>query len=485
MAPPWAWWKVAGVTCLLLHPYVTVHFLRGLGEDRQVVAGQVCVLLADLAVLCAALFLAIDARLVACTLRASMAAAATIVVVQDAPLALLAVVDPALGAPTYRLSLGHLLVTLVVLATVTLGAAEVFPRRVHPLLAGLVLGGLCLGSSIALQRIAGDSFVLHADHPTAVAMMAMIVCCLAAIWVTLLRSELPVWVVTRIGLGMLAIFVARLASTLADADEPLPVVVVGFAVFSALIMTTSFALLRSSLTDGVVTSRAFATRAALAEAAVRHDQETAHEVRAATAGIVAGAHLLASGRVPPGPRRSALEKMVDTEAARLSRTLAPPRVPPTLVALDDVIGPLLVAQEALGHDVAWEGCGLSVLARPDDIAEVMNILLNNAARHGLRRGTRVSCLRDGSTVDIRVSDRGPGIAPEVRERLFQWGARGPASPGQGIGLQRARRLVRQYGGQLVVEQPVGEPGAVFVVRLPAEDEPSGPDRRHPVTGLVL
>ena len=156
-----------------------------------------------------------------------------------------------------------------------------------------------------------------------------------------------------------------------------------------------------------------------------------------------------------------------------------------MVALDDVIGPLLVAQQALGHDVAWQGCGLSVLARPDDIAEVMNILLNNAARHGLRRGTRVSCLRDGSTVDIRVSDRGPGIAPEVRERLFQWGARGPASPGQGIGLQRARRLVRQYGGQLVVEQPVGEPGAVFVVRLPAEDEPSGPDRRHPVTGLVL
>ncbi len=67
-------------------------------------------------------------------------------------------------------------------------------------------------------------------------------------------------------------------------------------------------------------------------------------------------------------------------------------------------------------------------------------------------------------VEIRVADEGPGIAPEIRERIFEpfFGTRA----GHGMGLATVYSIVQQAHGTVeVFSEPEG--GAMFVVRLPA------------------
>ena len=68
---------------------------------------------------------------------------------------------------------------------------------------------------------------------------------------------------------------------------------------------------------------------------------------------------------------------------------------------------------------------------------------------------------------ISVSDRGPGIAPEATERLFEKFYRGDdrKTGGLGLGLSIARGLIEAHGGRLTVENRDGG-GARFVIRLP-------------------
>ena len=110
---------------------------------------------------------------------------------------------------------------------------------------------------------------------------------------------------------------------------------------------------------------------------------------------------------------------------------------------------------------------------PDAVAEVLNILLDNAAKHG-NSAASVTVKAVADAVEVAVSDDGPGVAPEIRQHLFEWGARGPRSGGQGIGLNIARDLTARHGGYLRLRETVG--GATFVAGFPmarrGDDEPA-------------
>jgi signal transduction histidine kinase len=76
------------------------------------------------------------------------------------------------------------------------------------------------------------------------------------------------------------------------------------------------------------------------------------------------------------------------------------------------------------------------------------------------------------SVIIKVRDSGPGIAPEIRERLFHPFATAGKVDGLGLGLAFSRRALVEHGGNIWTE-PAGE-GACFALRLPQSRAPQTP-----------
>src|SRR5881296_2207646 len=110
---------------------------------------------------------------------------------------------------------------------------------------------------------------------------------------------------------------------------------------------------------------------------------------------------------------------------------------------------------------------------------VVQNLLSNAAKFTGEGRIRLAAatLADGR-VAIRVSDTGPGIAPEHHEAVFdmfrQLRPTDGRRDGVGLGLALARRFARLLGGDITVESAVGQ-GATFTVVLPvAADVPAAP-----------
>jgi signal transduction histidine kinase len=107
---------------------------------------------------------------------------------------------------------------------------------------------------------------------------------------------------------------------------------------------------------------------------------------------------------------------------------------------------------------------------------VDNILLN-AIRH-TPPGGRVSIgtEQDAAVLRIILSDTGPGIAPELRTRLFEPFATGRPE-GTGLGLAIAREMVAAHGGRITLgDGQTVSGGATFIIELPQVDDGDDPDR---------
>jgi signal transduction histidine kinase len=73
-------------------------------------------------------------------------------------------------------------------------------------------------------------------------------------------------------------------------------------------------------------------------------------------------------------------------------------------------------------------------------------------------------VRNGDVV-VHVEDNGPGIAPEIRSKLFQPFVTAGKRNGLGLGLALSRQTVLEHGGDMWVESKPGR-GACFSFRLP-------------------
>jgi K+-sensing histidine kinase KdpD len=120
-----------------------------------------------------------------------------------------------------------------------------------------------------------------------------------------------------------------------------------------------------------------------------------------------------------------------------------------------------------------------VWADHDRLEQVFVNLLENAGRQGEgTSGIVVDVRRAGDRVAVRVSDRGPGIPPDLSEAVFEAAVRGTSTSaaGQGLGLAIARGIVTAHGGTIVVEPSAV--GATLLVTLPIEpDRPTGGEDR--------
>src|SRR4051812_10656783 len=115
------------------------------------------------------------------------------------------------------------------------------------------------------------------------------------------------------------------------------------------------------------------------------------------------------------------------------------------------------------------GRAITAEVDPEAIAIVIDNLIRNAIDHSAADQTVLVSVEAGPT--IAVEDRGPGVASELRARIFEPFARGRATDrasgtGLGLGLAICKRIVDGHGGTIEVEDRAGG-GARFVVRLPA------------------
>ena len=112
---------------------------------------------------------------------------------------------------------------------------------------------------------------------------------------------------------------------------------------------------------------------------------------------------------------------------------------------------------------------LQPLADPPRLRQILEHLVENAVKYAPPdTAIRIDWRLDEGSVQLGVSDEGPGIPDEWRERIFEPYARRDThtARGSGIGLYAAKRLGESMGAHLWCE-PALPHGARFVVALPA------------------
>lgn len=141
--------------------------------------------------------------------------------------------------------------------------------------------------------------------------------------------------------------------------------------------------------------------------------------------------------------------------------------------ITDVLSPLLPMLNLLTRGAATVTMELAdpgvSLGLPDgDVQQILvNLVINssNALAAAGRQGTIAITERavGADRVELGVGDDGPGVAPEIADRLFELYATTSAH-GTGVGLWLVKQIVTEVGGSIRYEP--GRPGARFVIDLP-------------------
>ena len=105
---------------------------------------------------------------------------------------------------------------------------------------------------------------------------------------------------------------------------------------------------------------------------------------------------------------------------------------------------------------------------------IVNLLANARVHTPAGSHVTTTLAREGDTLIVRIHDDGPGIAPDVRDRLFERFARGDSSRERrtgstGLGMSIALAIVQSHGGSIDVDSSTApeDHGTTFSVRLPA------------------
>ena len=145
----------------------------------------------------------------------------------------------------------------------------------------------------------------------------------------------------------------------------------------------------------------------------------------------------------------------------------------------------VVTAPPLAHPVAIEGDATR-------LTQILSNLLNNAAKYTARGGRiALDVELEPARVRIHVRDNGIGIAPAMREAVFQMFVQADATlerttAGLGVGLSLARRLAELHGGELSLHSLGLGYGSEFVLTLPlaapAHAEAAPPAAARPAAG---
>jgi len=222
-----------------------------------------------------------------------------------------------------------------------------------------------------------------------------------------------------------------------------------------------------------------ASDARASEAAMRTFlADASHELRTPVAALQATAKRLLRDQ-PARPARDAIEAQLARDSARLGHLIddllnlarldtreRPQREPVDLaglataaVAATRTTGPAARVELVTAGPVPTTG-------DRDALLRAVRNLLDNASAVADTVVVEVTQTANGSA--LSVTDNGPGVPADQRERIFEPFVRLPRSPrnGTGLGLAIVRRTIESHGGTITCEpSPAG--GARFTLRLPA------------------
>jgi two-component system sensor histidine kinase SenX3 len=171
-----------------------------------------------------------------------------------------------------------------------------------------------------------------------------------------------------------------------------------------------------------------------------------------------------------------------TELIALSRLTGAERLPEMgVVDVDEVVREALArsrlsAESARIEIIVDRPTGLEVEGDLTLLVTALSNLVENAIAYSPPEASvSVSRRREGGWVEIAVTDRGIGIAPEHQKRVFERffrvdPARSRATGGTGLGLAIVKHVLANHGGEVRLWSSPGT-GSTFTMRLPVHAEP--------------
>ncbi|MGB7132590.1 MAG: HAMP domain-containing sensor histidine kinase, partial [Candidatus Sulfotelmatobacter sp.] len=241
-------------------------------------------------------------------------------------------------------------------------------------------------------------------------------------------------------------------------------------------LTSAFDRMRASLRktqEALLESEQLATIGRMASS-------ISHDLRHSLAAVVANSEFLCDSRLTSGQReelyqevRTGVNQMTDLidsllEFARTRESLNP--------AYGNLVETVQRAMQAVRLHPRHQGTRIEIVSNAQSMAwfdgrklerALYNLLLNACeAAPGNEGRVQVSIERNDSFVEIAVSDNGPGIAEEIRDRLFHPFVSSGKENGTGLGLTVVQKIVQDHGGRVAMER-TADRRTIFRITIPA------------------
>jgi len=204
-----------------------------------------------------------------------------------------------------------------------------------------------------------------------------------------------------------------------------------------------------------------------------------HDLRHSLAAVMANAEFLCESNLSSGQRedlyaeiRVAVKQMTDLIESLLEFSRTRESLHPSHGDVREAVESAIKALKAhpefqrVRIRVSWDGATEGWFDFKKLERALLNLLLNACEVVPAEGGQiDVGLRRDGQSLEIRISDNGPGIAEPVRDKLFEPFVSYGKENGTGMGLTVVQKILQDHGGDVTVERTSVE-GTTFRVRVP-------------------
>ena len=214
----------------------------------------------------------------------------------------------------------------------------------------------------------------------------------------------------------------------------------------------------------------------------RFASDAAHELRTPLTALKLQIQLAERAKTPEAQQKafSRLHEGIERATRLVQQLLTIARLDPDAtqkpflpVSLNKVLqsthDEMTVLAEQKAIEISTDLQEVNVNGMEDALKLLVTNLTDNAIRY-TPEGGKIR-LRVSRTVDqavIEISDNGPGIAPQERERIFDrfYRALGTKTQGHGLGLAIVKRIVELHQGEIYVDDGLDERGTTMRIELP-------------------